>query len=121
MASLREEAKWYFDDFQDGIGWMLVWKEGRSWNIKRMYETEYEEGNHWLHIPSSWKISTEDKAELERVLAIDPKATIINGYYDNIGSLEEMTLSSLVDGIRYQYEHSNEDIEYVLQVAQVAA
>lgn len=121
MASLREEAKWYFDDFQNACCWMLVWKEGRSWNIESMYETEYIEGNYMLHRPSRWKISAEDKAELERVLAIDPKATIINGYYDNIGSLEEMTLSSLVDGIRYQYEHSNEDIEYILQVAQVAA
>lgn len=121
MASLRDEARYYFDDFQDAIGWMLVWKEGRSWNIKRMYETEYEEGNRWLHIPSCWKISADDKAEIERVMAIDPKATIINGYYDNIGSLEEMTLNSLIDGIRFQYENSHEDLEYILETAKIAA
>lgn len=121
MASLREEAKRWFDDFQDAIGWMLVWKEGRSWNIKRMYETEYEESNRFLRISAHWTISEDDKTEIERILAIDPSAMLINGYYYNIGSLEEMTLSSLVDGIRFQRRNSYGQLQDILNEAIVAA
>ncbi len=121
MASLREEAKWFFDDFQCAVGWMLVWKEGRSWNIKRMYDTEYEEGNRYLRRQSQWHISEDDKAEIERVLAVDPSAVLINGWYDNIGSLEEMTLNSLVDGIRFQYRNSFGVLRDILNSATVAA
>lgn len=121
MSSLRDEAKFYFDDFQDAIGWMLVWKEGRSWNIERMYETEYEETNRLLRIPAHWTISEDNKAEIERVLAIDPNAVLINGYYYNIGSLEEMTLTSLVDGIRFQYRNSYGELRDIVDSAKVVA
>ena len=40
----------------------------------------------------------------------------MNGYYCNLGSLEEMTLESLMDGIRFQYGFGG-DLMDILQKA----
>lgn len=34
MASLRNIVREYCDEIADGICWIAVWKEGRSWNIE---------------------------------------------------------------------------------------
>ena len=105
MASLRDEARPYLEDFRDAIQWLAVWKTGRGWNIRLMWNTEYTEGSKRWGTESKWIISAEDQEELRRILAQDPNACLINGYYLNIGPInEEMTLGTLIDGLRFQYE-----------------
>lgn len=105
MASLREEAKDYFDEFRDAIQWLVLWKTGRSWNIRLMWDTKYTEGSKRWGTESKWVISAEDQEELRAILRQDQNACLLNGYYYNLGSPEEMTLGSLVDGLRFQYEN----------------
>jgi len=103
MASLREEARDILDEAREGIIWFAVWKTGRSWNIRLIYSADYTEASAFR--PEKWDIDADDLQELEDILADDDDALLLNGYYQNIGSLEDMTLDSLVDGIRFQYEH----------------
>ena len=87
MASLRDEARPYLDDFREAIQWLALWKTGRSWNIRLMYDTEYTEGSKRWGTESKWVISAESQKELHAILAQDPNACLINGYYYNLGSL----------------------------------
>lgn len=103
MASLREEARWVLDDARNGIAWIAVWKTGRSWHCVPFYATEYVERNRLTGAEAHFEIDADDLAELRKILAEDPEAILVNGYYRNIGSLEDMTLDSLVDGLRWQY------------------
>ena len=104
MASLREEARWVLDDARDGICWIAVWKTGRSWHCEALYGCEYTESNQRMHIDAHWDIDTDDMDRMREILAEDQDACLVNGYYYNLGSLEEMTLDSLVDGLRWQYD-----------------
>ena len=101
MASLRSEARWILDDARDGVAWFAVWKTGRSWNIRIIYSAEYTEGRY--NHPERWECDSDDLHTMIGIFNEDHDAVILNGYYRNIGSLEDMTLDSLVDGIRWQY------------------
>ena len=116
MASLKEEARRWFDDFQEGIAWMLVWKTGRSWNITRLYDTEYTEGSSYHQRPSKWELSRDDAEKIVAAMENDPHAMLINGYYNNIGTMEDMTLSSLIDGLKFQYDFDGRISDDVLAV-----
>ena len=115
MASLREEARPYLDDFRNAISWIAVWKTGRSWNVRLIWSAEYTEGSARWHREAKWAIDEDDREELRSILKQDPNACLINGYYLNIGPInEEMTLGTLVDGLRFQYEGGG-NLEDILQ------
>lgn len=117
MASLREAARSVLEDAKMGICWIAVWKTGRSWDAEPIYGAEYDEGcGHGpLRRPASWKIDTDAEERLHEILQQDPEAIMINGYYRNIGPLEEMTLETLMDGIRFQYGLNGGSIEGILE------
>ena len=103
MASLKEEARWILDDARDGIAWLAIWKTGRTWHAEIMY-VDYTEGRSYPRkAEEEWKIDSEDAARLREILAEDPEAILVNPVYCNLGPFEDMTLSSLIDGIRFQY------------------
>ena len=54
-----------------------------------------------------FRIDEEDRKRLEEILGEDYGAVFINGYYDNIGSMEEMTVASLADGLAFQYQRKH--------------
>lgn len=116
MASLREIARDNFDYFQQAIQWIAVWKEGRRWNAELFYGTEYEEGNRRFGRETKWIISEDDQKRLREIAEIDSNACLLNAYYDNLGPLEDMTIESLMDGIRFQYRIGG-DLEYILNQA----
>ena len=97
MATLRELARENIIEAAEGICWFAIWKTGRSWNLERFY-VDYDERTHLF------KIDEDDKEYLREILKDDYSAKFVNGYYDNIGSMEEMTVSSLTDGLRFQYD-----------------
>lgn len=120
MASIRNAAQWVLDDCRDGIGWVAIWKEGRSWESERIYGVDFNE--------RTYAATIEDTDELERlqaILAIDPHAIIVNSYYHNLGDTECMTRDSLADALRWQYELQHATVanflENIVQDAQEPA
>ena len=119
MASLKEEARFILDDARDGIAWLAIWKTGRTWHAEAMYsdDVEYTEGRRYpRRTESSWRIEDEAAARLREIWAEDHNAILVNPYYDNLGPFEEMTLASLIDGIRFQYRVGG-DIMAILRMA----
>lgn len=116
MASLREEARYILDDAKAGIVWIAIWKTGRSWHTEVMYDVEYDEGRSYpTRIESSWKITSEDQHRLLEIYDEDAGAILVNPYYVNLGPWEDMTLESLIDGIRFQYGFGG-DIPGILEM-----
>lgn len=120
MASIRKAAQWVLDDCRDGIGWVCIWKEGRGWESERIYGVDFDERTYTATI--------DDADELERlqdILAIDPRAIIVNGYYHNLGDPECMTRDTLADALRWQYELQNATVanflENIVETAQEPA
>jgi hypothetical protein len=99
MASIRKAAQWVLDDCRDGIGWVAIWKEGRGWESERIYGVDFDEPTNTATIDDP-----EEQERLQDILAIDPHAIIVNGYFHNLGDPECMTRDSLADAIRWQYE-----------------
>lgn len=118
MASLKEEARFILDDARDGIAWLAIWKTGRTWHAETMYDdVEYIEGRRYpRRTESKWRIEDEAAARLREIWAEDHNAILVNPYYDNLGPFEEMTLASLIDGIRFQYRVGG-DIMAILRMA----
>lgn len=93
MAALNTIARDYADEIRDGIAWVIVWKTGRSWNATAV----------WLD-PDTDTFEPDDLDTAREVLAQDPGAVILNGYYcGHFG--EDMTVAELADGIRWHYEN----------------
>lgn len=120
MASIRNAAQWVLDDCRDGIGWVAIWKEGRSWESERIYGVDFDERTYTATIDD-----TDELERLKAILAIDPHAIIVNGYYHNLGDPECMTRDTLADSLRWQYELQNATVanflENIVQPAQEAA
>ena len=120
MASIRNAAQWVLDDCRDGIGWVAIWKVGRSWESERIYGVDFDEHTYTATIDDP-----EEQERLQNILAIDPHAIIVNSYYHNLGDTECMTRDSLADALRWQYELQNATaanfLENIVQPAQEPA
>lgn len=93
MAALNTIARDYADEIRDGIAWVIVWKTGRSWNATAV----------WLD-PDTDTFEPDDLDTAREVLAQDPGAVMLNGYYcGHFG--EDMTVAELAAGIRWHYEN----------------
>lgn len=93
MAALNTIARDYADEIRDGIAWVIVWETGRSWNATAV----------WLD-PDTDTFEPDDLDTAREVLAQDPGAVMLNGYYcGHFG--EDMTVAELADGIRWHYEN----------------
>lgn len=97
MATLRELARGNLTEAADAICWFAIWKTGKAWNMESFY-IDFDERTRLF------RISEEDQERVREILKEDYSAKFANGYYDNLGPLEEMTVSSLMDGIKFQYE-----------------
>ena len=72
MASLKEIIKNEYFTIADGIAWVTIYKEGRSWKCDYFYE---ESGNY----DEGLVFSKDDIEELQRISKVDHKAICING------------------------------------------
>lgn len=97
MATLRELARDNIVEASEGICWFALWKKGRTWEMETFW-VDYDEKT------CLFRIDDDDQERAREILKEDYDAVFINGYYDNIGSLEDMTISSLTDGLRFQYQ-----------------
>lgn len=95
MASLMNVSRRVLDEARDGIAWIAVFKRGRGWDAEIVWpeqEPDY-----------SLSFGVDDLSVLSDVLKADRSAILVNGYYCNLGPCEDMTVSSLCNGLRWQY------------------
>ncbi len=95
MASLRNIIREYRENIADGIAWVVIYKEGRSWKGNAFWPDggDYEDGFIF------------DKGDLEQMVEIAkayPKAICINGYFNGIG--EDFTLADMETKVLHFYE-----------------
>lgn len=91
MAALKEIAREYADEIRDGIGWVIVYRTGRSWHALTVWS---DLGNN------EWE--TDDINDALEALRLDPRAVALNGYY--LGHFGDMTIDDIAAGIRWYYE-----------------
>ena len=91
MAALKEIAREYASEIRDGIGWVIVYRTGRSWNALTVWS---DLGNN------EWE--TDDINDALEALRLDPRSVALNGYY--LGHFGDMTIDDIAAGIRWHYE-----------------
>lgn len=91
MAVLKEIAREYADEIRDGIGWLIVYRTGRSWHALTVWSDL--SNNEW---------ETDDINDALEALRLDPRAVALNGYY--LGRFGDMTIDDIAAGIRWHYE-----------------
>lgn len=91
MAALKEIAREYADEIRDGIGWLIVYRTGRSWHALTVWSDL--SNNEW---------ETDDINDALEALHLDPRAVALNGYY--LGRFGDMTIDDIAAGIRWHYE-----------------
>lgn len=97
MANIQEMTRSVFHEAQEGVAWIAVWKESRSWCAESFWpDFDGETG--------TFKADKDCIGRLEVIASDDPDAVFLNGYHCNLGSMEEMTLKSLANFIRWHYE-----------------
>lgn len=106
MASIRTEAHDVLDVARDGIGWIALWKNGRSWNTFCF----------WPDITSENDLVFDDfdMEGLQNILKADRRAILVNSYYHNLGDTTCMTRDSLADALRWQYDIQHYTVADVL-------
>lgn len=91
MAALKGIAREYASEIRDGIGWVIVYRTGRSWHALTVWS---DLGNN------EWE--TDDINDSLEALRLDPRAVALNGYY--LGRFGNMTIDDIAAGIRWHYE-----------------
>lgn len=91
MAALKDIAREYASEIRDGIGWVIVYRTGRSWHGLTVWS---DLGNN------EWE--TDDINDALEALRLDPRAVALNGYY--LGHFGDMTIEDIAVGIRWHYE-----------------
>lgn len=91
MAALKEIAREYASEIRDGIGWVIVYRTGRSWHALTVWS---DLGNN------EWE--TDDINDALEALRLDSRAVALNGYY--LGRFGDMTIDDIAAGIRWHYE-----------------
>lgn len=111
--TLRQLVKDLFYELDDGIPWILIYKDGKSWFGMSFYSCDVVYDLYDGFILSPYAMMLLDKA-----YEIDKNAILVNGYYMNIGwsEIERNTIKGFMDGIKRQYELStyNHQLEYLL-------
>lgn len=103
MANLRELIKDHKDEICNGIAWVAIYKDGRSWQV----DAFYPEGGD---VEDGLVFAVEDYREMERIVGVDRKAIYLNGsYFGGLADqfpdgLKGLSLNKLVDEIEYIYE-----------------
>lgn len=102
MASLKQIIKDNKDEICDSIAWVVIYKEGRSWNAEAFWN---EDGSY----DDGLVFGAEDYARLNEIAAIDSKAICINGYYMPFG--EDFTLAEIEAKVLYFYSERRNQLQ----------
>lgn len=95
MATLRQTAQDMIDIAREGIGWIALWKDGKGWMAMDYYPDIDRDDNLIFE--------DYDIDSLQNIVALDPRAILVNGWYHNLGDTTCMTRDSLAEALRWQY------------------
>ena len=106
MAALKDIARDVAEEIRDGIGWVIVYRTGRSWSALTL----------WSDLGSGeWE--TDDLNDAIGILKTDPDAVVLNGYYcGHFG--EGVTIDEIAAGIRWHYEGGHNRLADYYEVEQ---
>lgn len=96
MANLRTTAQKVLEEARDGIAWIAFFRKGRGWDAECFWPDIDRDG--------VFQFDGDDAGEIKDILDTDRNAIFVNGYYTNLGPLDDMTRESLTAGLRWQYE-----------------
>ena len=98
MARLRTIAEQLKGVAEDGIGWIVIWKEGKSWNGREVWP-EYREDSHSLILDK------EDRETIREIVKKDPQAILVNSWVHNLGVVDyEVSTIKLEENLRWHYQ-----------------
>ena len=97
MASIRTVARSVLGEARDGIGWIAVWREGRSWHGWAFFPEDVDRNG----VPR-W--SEEDMEQIAEIVKADKNAIMVNAWWHNLGDTTDMTADSLAHALRWQYD-----------------
>ncbi len=101
MASLRNCARFIREEAADGICWIALWKEGRSWNVDTIWPEDM------LYDKGIMVLESDYLERLQEIVKADSSAILVSGEYSNIGCAGDGPLPDvqvLTDALRWQYE-----------------
>ena len=101
MASLRNCARSIREEAADGICWIALWKEGRSWNVDTIWPEDM------LYDKGIMVLESDYLERLREIVKADSSAILVSGEYSNIGCAGDGSLPDvqvLADALRWQYE-----------------
>lgn len=98
MASIRQAAQNVLDEARDGIAWIALWKDGRSWKSES-FHPDFDEATR------RFTFDADELMQLRGVFRQDPDAILVNSYYCNLGDPDCMTRDTLANALRWQYEN----------------
>lgn len=107
MASLRQAAQNVLDTAKDGIGWIVLWQEGKGWESRVFYPDYNEDFNRFT-------FEADELEELRSIFRRDPEAILVNSYYHNLGDTDCMTRDTLADALRWQYKAQKSTVTNIL-------
>lgn len=96
MASLKNIVRDECSTITNGIAWVVIYKDGRSWKSNYFYPESGDYDNGYI-------FSDEDMEELQRISETDPKAICVNGYYMPFS--EDFTLQEMENKILWMYQN----------------
>ena len=97
MARLRDIAEQLKGVAEDGIGWIVIWKEGKSWNGTAVWPEYIEES-------CSLILDKEDRETIREIVKKDPQAVLLNSWVHNLGVNDyEVSTIKLEQSLRWQY------------------
>lgn len=97
MARLRVIAEQLKGVAEDSIGWIVIWKEGKSWNGTAVWPDYIEES-------CSLILSDEDRELIREIVTEDPQAVLLNSWVHNLGVNDyEVSTIKLEQNLRWQY------------------
>ena len=101
MAILRNCARSIREEAADGICWIALWKEGRSWNVDTIWPEDM------LYDKGIMVLESDYLERLREIVKADSSAILVSGEYSNIGCAGDGSLLDvqvLTDALRWQYE-----------------
>ena len=107
MASLRNCARSIREEAADGICWIALWKEGRSWNVDTIWPEDM------LYNKGIMVLESDYLERLQEIVKTDSSAILVSGEYSNIGCAGDGSLPDvqvLTDALRWQYEDCHPQI-----------
>lgn len=102
MASLKHIVKTFRDEIVDGMAWVVIWKEGRCWNVRCFWETDGDYENGLVFEP-------DEIDDLLEIASIDHKAICFNGYYCGFGY--DFSNEEIENKIRWFYEERRNQLQ----------